>query len=709
MAQKQPIADKCHSCRTVLRKYQEKIKSIATEDEVRIFSKACNVNLTIGSVLCGKCRLLPYRQPGGPMRPIAAVSGRGADQNSPGSQSSQGASSTSQGSGGSSLDDPSFNSPKQVEPRDPPPVIEMPYPRVIVTHKYCFVCGATKGITTVPLQARREAFSKRRLFIPENNRCCQIHLIKKKLYEETLEQLRPYSNSSLMTADDLKKIIEYFTARSESTVSDRVGDLTLPERDIQAFTGLSWENVKLLSEKLTSMRDSQGRNKTQALVTFLTKLRTGNSNALIASILGLQREQQVSDYVDAVATSFERDVLPKNFGINDVSRETILVNQSTVAKKLLNLGEDEAVLIFDGTYVTHQKSTNNDYQRRSYSGQKKKHLAKPFTICTTNGFVVDTLGPFPANLNDAQILEEVLKNENGLKRLLKPGDYCIVDRGFRDVVSVLEGAGYRVLMPALKGKRKQLTTEEANNSRKVTKLRWPVEAVHGIIGQRNKLLHHQLDNKLLPKLGTFCRIVSYIHNTFSKRLESDEERCDEILRQMESRDGLENTLAKDVEEKHWSRRKLPFRKITSSDITDFPELTEADLKLLFTGSYQLKQSVSYLAEIMDKDNEITLAYVKETRNILRVDVPSRHIRAKTYKCFLDYVPDSIGVQGIRRYCCDCANGNRTIGCCSHVAAIVYYFSHARYLSRIVRPAEILSKMYTNDQCTAVINEDSDDD
>jgi len=82
---------------------------------------------------------------------------------------------------------------------------------------------------------------------------------------------------------------------------------------------------------------------------------------------------------------------------------------SAFARKLLNLTDDQVVLILDGTYVYHQKSSNNEYQRRSYSGQKKKPLCKPFTIVTTNGYVVDMLGPYSANLNDAEILKEVLK------------------------------------------------------------------------------------------------------------------------------------------------------------------------------------------------------------------------------------------------------------------------------------------------------------
>jgi len=77
------------------------------------------------------------------------------------------------------------------------------------------------------------------------------------------------------------------------------------------------------------------------------------------------------------------------------------------------------MLICDGTYVRHQKSTNNKFQRKSFSGQKKVPLCKPFTICATDGYIIDMLGPYPANLNDAGILKIFLQGPNGLCKLLK--------------------------------------------------------------------------------------------------------------------------------------------------------------------------------------------------------------------------------------------------------------------------------------------------
>ena len=117
----------------------------------------------------------------------------------------------------------------------------------------------------------------------------------------------------------------------------------------------------------------------------------------------------------------------------------------------------------------------------------------------------------------------------------------------------------------------------------------------------------------------------------------------------------------------------------------------------------------YLAELMNNKDCLTVEYLKETTNIVRMKVRSRHINRKTYKCYIQYLPNSISYTAIQRYTCDCANGNRTVGCCSHVAAIIYYLSHGRFKSKIVKPSEILTNIFDGTDTTAVIGVNSDED
>ena len=78
-----------------------------------------------------------------------------------------------------------------------------------------------------------------------------------------------------------------------------------------------------------------------------------------------------------------------------------------MAEKLFNLNEN-LFLICDGTYARHQKSSNNEYEKKTHSGQKKDFLRKPFTLYTTGGVFIDMLGPYYANENDAGISKSII-------------------------------------------------------------------------------------------------------------------------------------------------------------------------------------------------------------------------------------------------------------------------------------------------------------
>ena len=207
--------------------------------------------------------------------------------------------------------------------------------------------------------------------------------------------------------------------------------------------------------------------------------------------------------------------------MNAISRHELIDSHTTDVSKMLFNSTDELMLICDGTFARYQKSSNNEYERKFYSGQKKVPLCKPFSICTTTGRVLDMTRPFYANQNDAEIIKNFIEDPHGLCQLLNEGDKLFLDRGFQDAKDVLESKGFTVLMPALKGKRNKLRIKEANQSRFVTKIRRSVESVHGIIKQKYRLLDHIIDNKLLPNVGLYFKIAAFLHDQFRKALKSD--------------------------------------------------------------------------------------------------------------------------------------------------------------------------------------------
>ena len=129
-----------------------------------------------------------------------------------------------------------------------------------------------------------------------------------------------------------------------------------------------------------------------------------------------------------------------------------------------------------------------------------------------------------------------------------------------------------------------MSTTKSNESRYVTKLRWVVEAVHVILGKQYKLLHQQLDNKLLPKAGAYCRIACFLNKLLGKRLNSDKYDVGLqgiIIERMLNSNRSENTLALESETARWSRWPTTTIKLTSQEIIDFSEMTERDFKIFF--------------------------------------------------------------------------------------------------------------------------------
>ena len=206
----------------------------------------------------------------------------------------------------------------------------------------------------------------------------------------------------------------------------------------------------------------------------------------------------------------------------------------------------------------------------------------------------------------------------------------------------------------------------------MTKIRWVVEAVHGILKQKYRFFDHRIDNNLLPKVGILFKIVSYLNNVYGKRLKSDEGMFDEVVERMLKMKDQPNTLCDEVQANNWNRVRRPWRQVTSDSLLDFPHLSERNLKIFFNGTYQLGQSVSYLADVVNDQDLISqnFWYHCDRSSILKLKVQSRHINATEWRCYIDYAAGADCLEGILRHYCECRSGARTVGACSHLAAVI---------------------------------------
>ena len=75
--------------------------------------------------------------------------------------------------------------------------------------------------------------------------------------------------------------------------------------------------------------------------------------------------------------------------------------------------------------------------------------------------------------------------------------------------------------------------------------------------------------------------------------------------------------------------------------------------------------------------------------LIKSRVGSRYARSGSYLVFILMDKSKEGRECIVEYYCQCLVGSRTLGCCCHVMAIIWYITWARSTNRIRGPADWL--------------------
>ena len=136
----------------------------------------------------------------------------------------------------------------------------------------------------------------------------------------------------------------------------------------------------------------------------------------------------------------------------------------------------------------------------------------------------------------------------------------------------------------------------------------------------------------------------------------------------------QNTLQRDIEMGLISTHSR-WTKVACYDDFEFSELSLDDLRLLFVGTYKLKQVQPYTEERINQQGDYVIELVSNNDDILRCTIQSRHSNRTKYKCWIKY---SLSGEPIRAWYCTCISGAIAVGACSHVVSVIWYLSYARY-------------------------------
>ncbi|CAF3126185.1 unnamed protein product [Rotaria sp. Silwood2] len=349
---------------------------------------------------------------------------------------------------------------------------------------------------------------------------------------------------------------------------DFTNTLSLSDDEYKIFTSLSKNDFDDLISQVSriDMRDSNNRSIRTAIAILLCKLRLGLSNRALASPFQLQNELTISKAIKSARSALMSTFVPLNLGFNHISRREII-----------------------------EQHTSGIARDLMCDGKSDKAI---IVVDGTYVYIQD--------------------------------DVIVVDRDFRDAFSTIEGFGFDVASPPFLNGRRQFTTNEANESRCVTKVRWVVEAVNARLKQF-KFLSNTVQNSSISSLEDYLSIACAIIN----------------------------------------RYRGP---VKTSSLDD----AEISAKMQALRVYQLKRAHSYAEEKSATTQLTTLVEYEiyrcnEFPNLIRVPTRSAHVNRLSYNPIIQFTTEEIS-----DWWCDCPTENTLIGCCSHVASAVWFLSFQRW-------------------------------
>lgn len=332
-------------------------------------------------------------------------------------------------------------------------------------------------------------------------------------------------------------------------------------------------------------------------------------------------------------------------------------------------------------------------------------------VVAVDGSIIDVFGPFPATLNDAEILKKIF-TKTTIQNIFRPGDVVLVDRGFRDCVKFLQQRNFDVRIPEFlqKGSSGQLTSTKANKSRLITKLRYVIEVANGHVKNKWHLFGKLIPSVLSKDLTSDYKIGSALLNAFSKPIICDKDDYPIIGERMLSLVESKNELKRIIESKAFRKTERFWNTVLPMEL-EFPRFSHEQLKLLSLGTYALREAISYVAEAKKKQGTFEVQALSNVQvkahfkklypsifpnpMMIFAEIPSRFINQKNRKVYILY-DLLISAEHLKIFAfCTCQQGQRTVGFCSHVMTVIFYFARGRFQNEH-NPAAFLNDFFLED-------------
>lgn len=284
---------------------------------------------------------------------------------------------------------------------------------------------------------------------------------------------------------------------------------------------------------------------------------------------------------------------------------------------------------------------------------------------------------FGGHKNDATIRNELLQTD--IWNNFRQGDILVLDRGFRDSEKPILDKGF-------------------------------------VFKMRFKYFGSAIQNMNLKTIFLDFKIACTLLNlTFTPAVITDLDFS--IIRMIQNE---VNFLSELVKQENLNVKRSHFERLEIANLEYFPNLILNNLYIYICGTYQLKQAASHCADHINENGDFEFQIAKTSFFIdyqrygfkiqynsilLQVRQRSRHSMNNKYFCYVLIDKSKIGLSSIIGHTCTCKVRLKVVGCCSHIAMILWYFGFVRNQPSIKAPAEYLTGILSDEMYQSSDNSD----
>lgn len=201
---------------------------------------------------------------------------------------------------------------------------------------------------------------------------------------------------------------------------------------------------------------------------------------------------------------------------------------------------------------------------------------------------------------------------------------------------------------------------------------------------------HTIEGSYVPKIMRFNRIACAIINKYFPPLFNNTEFHETIIDACINKTSETNQLKDEIELLGMVRMTKRWEKASETSVFDFPKLSMEDLKRITLGSYQITIAEKYVEQHIKEHSQFGIFIHRENEEIIRAKIQSRFSNSKIHNTWVKFDKESDGYDAIKGLYCTCKVGERTLGCCSHLAAVIRYLGYDRHqpikpISRVMAP------------------------